>query len=718
MLRFVASAAVIVVCATLKAPLDQLAGSALPPFITFYPAIVAVAVISGTAAALASVPVTAAIAWFFWLAPVGSFGIPGRHAMVGLLLYIGVATAVALIVGRVSHLQDRFRRQSAFLRMMLDSSKGCIAVVEGDDLRFRLVNRAFEALRPETPMLGRSLRDVFDGGAATLEPDIARVLATGAAHQSPGLVIPAPGRPDATYDLHIARLPHVPGEPPTAMLVAWDTTEHARAEHALKESEQRLAELAESMPQLVWRAADDGRIDYYNSRLALYVGAERLATGEWTWEGLIHPDDLKATREAWRAAVRGRLEFQTMQRLRMADGSWRWHLSRARPVRAPDDVVHWYGTATDIHDRMEAEEKVHVLLAEVNHRAKNMLALVQAVARQTVKGDPQDFLQRFESRVQALAASQDLLVSAGWDGIDLADLVRAQLAHFADLVGTRITLTGPPVALKSAAAQSLGMALHELSTNAGKYGALSGSEGTVEIRWSLGDGGQTLELVWAEHGGPTVSEPARRGFGSVVIGRMVEAALGGRVETRYDAAGLTWRLVCSGERALGKAAHRTAEVDEAARSSTEAAPRVLVVEDEALVALEIAGVLADAGFTVLGPAASVATALGVLAHERCDVAVLDVNLGAETSEPIATRLIADGVPFVTMSGYSRSQRPKVFGGSPFLGKPLTRPELLVAELHASLAGRSGGRGATPSTTLARGSSAVRAEAVPPPTAAA
>src|SRR5215831_1893384 len=143
-----------------------------------------------------------------------------------------------------------------------------------------------------------------------------------------------------------------------------------------------------------------------------------------------------------------------------------------------------------------------------------MLSIVQAIARQTAAGEPEDFVGRFTERLQALAANQDLLVRNEWQGVDVDDLVRAQLAHFADLVGSRIAVHGPKLHLNAAAAQAIGLALHELTTNAGKYGALSTNTGRVAIHW--GTEGETLTMSWTERDGPPVSAPKRRGFGTVV----------------------------------------------------------------------------------------------------------------------------------------------------------------------------------------------------------
>ncbi len=198
----------------------------------------------------------------------------------------------------------------------------------------------------------------------------------------------------------------------------------------------------------------------------------------------------------------------------------------------------------DITERKRAEEHNTLLMAEVNHRSMNLLAVVQAVAHQTARmGDPTTFVARLFERIDGLAASQDLLVKNQWEGVDLADLVAAQLAHFKDLIGARVLLDGQPARLTPAAAQGIGMALHELATNAGKYGALSNGDGRVHISWQLGAADKPMfSMSWLEEGGPNVATPTRKGFGQMVIGRMVEAAVDGTAEIDYRESGFSWRL--------------------------------------------------------------------------------------------------------------------------------------------------------------------------------
>ena len=215
------------------------------------------------------------------------------------------------------------------------------------------------------------------------------------------------------------------------------------------------------------------------------------------------------------------------------------------PIRdSGERIVGASKIARDITERKRVEEHNKLLLAEVNHRAMNLLAVVQAVVRQTAcGGDTATFVLRLTERIHGLAASQDLLVKNEWLGVEVADLVTAQLAHFKDLIGTRVLLDGPPARLKPAAAQGIGMALHELATNAAKYGALSNGEGRVRITWQVAPARHpTFLMSWLEQGGPNVVPPTHKGFGQMVIGRLVEAAVEGTAKIEYPESGFCWSL--------------------------------------------------------------------------------------------------------------------------------------------------------------------------------
>jgi two-component sensor histidine kinase len=205
--------------------------------------------------------------------------------------------------------------------------------------------------------------------------------------------------------------------------------------------------------------------------------------------------------------------------------------------------VSFGGTVQDITERKEREEKEHLLMREINHRSKNMLSVVDSIAHQTATRNPEDFVERFSERIQALSANQDLLVRNEWRGVDVEDLVRAQLAYFADLIESRIAVHGPKLRLSPASAQTIGLALHELATNAGKYGALSTDKGRVDIGWGMTDG-DTFTMSWTERDGPPVTAPKRRGFGTIVVEMMAERSVGGTVDLDYAPSGVTWRLTC------------------------------------------------------------------------------------------------------------------------------------------------------------------------------
>jgi two-component sensor histidine kinase len=190
--------------------------------------------------------------------------------------------------------------------------------------------------------------------------------------------------------------------------------------------------------------------------------------------------------------------------------------------------------------RREHEDRIELLVREVNHRSKNVLAVVQAIARQTARVSPEHFLSSFTSRLGALAASHDLLVESEWRGVDLGSLVMAELGRFHELIGSRIMVQGPPVRLSPHATQTIGMALHELATNAAKYGALSSDVGRVEIEWRLSH--QLFAMTWSENGGPAVSPPARRGFGTTLIRDMPAKSLKADVELKYERTGVLWSL--------------------------------------------------------------------------------------------------------------------------------------------------------------------------------
>jgi PAS domain S-box-containing protein len=321
------------------------------------------------------------------------------------------------------------------------------------------------------------------------------------------------------------------------------------AEHDLQASKDRL-QLAFDATQLGWwqydplrrTASGDTRFKEIFDVTADEISIEDLMKR-------VHPDDaarFSANREAALDPADPK-PYAHEYRVRRRDGGVRWveghelaYFEGAGPER---HIVSFGGTVQDITERKEREEKEHLLMREINHRAKNMLSVVDAIAHQTATRNPEDFIERFSERVQALSANQDLLIRNEWNGVEIGDLVHAQLAHFAGLIGSRIAMQGPKLRLNPASAQAIGLALHELATNAGKYGALSTDNGGVDIGWGMTDD-DAFTMTWTERGGPPVPAPKRRGFGAIVIEAMAERSVGGTVDLDYAPSGVTWRLAC------------------------------------------------------------------------------------------------------------------------------------------------------------------------------
>ncbi|SFR32643.1 PAS domain-containing sensor histidine kinase [Litoreibacter janthinus] len=234
--------------------------------------------------------------------------------------------------------------------------------------------------------------------------------------------------------------------------------------------------------------------------------------------------------------------------------SYDWMIER---ITMPDGRFGVVCNFYDLSERQKYEEHVRLLMSEVNHRSKNLLAVVLSMARQTARtSSPTDFVERFSQRLLGLSSCQNLIVDGSWEGVGVKELARSQLSHLGEEIqSNRVRIEGPDLIVTPSAAEGIGMALHELSTNALKYGALSGPVGNVQIVWSIEEGGQLFRMQWSEHDGPTVTEPKRTGFGTTVTERMAANAVGGKVELKYEPFGVVWVLTAPMEEVqMGEAA--------------------------------------------------------------------------------------------------------------------------------------------------------------------
>lgn len=427
------------------------------------------------------------------------------------------------------------------------------------------------------------------------------------------------------------------------------------------------------------------------------VGTSAKAEGGDVSFRFVHPDDVDRLRREVDSGLRGQGRYQADYRMiRPDDGRLRWMQGSGVVVTdkagAPQSVI---GVVRDITDRKSEEEHRETLLSEMDHRVKNVLAAVQALATQSARRttSTEGFITAFSGRLRALASAHELLTATRWRGASLAHIAAAELGGLAP---GQARWEGPDLVLTPRAANAVSLALHELATNAVKYGALSIETGRVEVTWeSTGEGGFTLR--WVEIGGPIVAPPERRGFGSTLLDRVTSQELGGegRVEYRADGVRATLR---ADSRAVADDSEEPAPIEHAPAGGAGAsrghtAPanggveglRLLIVEDAVLLAMELEAGLVEAGAVIVGSAAELGEAIAML-DRTFDAAVLDANLNGESIAPLAAALQARGTPFVFATGYGERGAPDGFD-APVVRKPYNVNQIVSALAEAVAAAR-------------------------------
>jgi PAS domain S-box-containing protein len=463
----------------------------------------------------------------------------------------------------------------------------------------------------------------------------------------------------------------------------------------LEASASQLRETAERL-RLASEAAGFGTYDYqtasgqvywssYLRELAGIQGDEPLTLEQAL--AVIHPDHREMVRSHIDGYALGsgrrEIEFKVVR----PDGDSRWLLDRGQAV--PDghaSGVHVMGTVLDITERKRNEERQRLLMAELDHRVKNILGNVSAIARLSSNRarSVDELVESLDGRIQAISRAHGLLRRGAWESANLAELAAEALSPFRS--SGNIELASEPVRIVPELAQSLALILHELATNAVKYGALSTPRGKVKLLWSRLSAGQ-LRLVWQEFGGPRTSPPTRKGFGLTIL-QTAAADLGAIANSDFRAEGFVYtlqgpfELVQPGATVLpfGGSTHKATLASAKSKSGNGPEPcRILVVEDEALVALQLQTDLEQHGCHVIGPARSLKHGLLLAAQERLDAAFVDISLGRDTSAAIADQLLAREIPFVFATGYSETAMlPEHLREIPRLSKPYGTKEICDA----------------------------------------
>jgi PAS domain S-box-containing protein len=413
-------------------------------------------------------------------------------------------------------------------------------------------------------------------------------------------------------------------------------------------------------------------------------GPEDLTSGRVTWESLLHPEERGHLLDRYAELLAGQIDtFHEEHRMRHRDGHWIWVLDSCRVVErdAEGNAQVVIGIHLDISDRREAEERMRAVSLEVDHRSKNLLAVVQALVSMSKVDTEETFKATLRGRIQALSRAHELLSRSRWKGADLRVIAEEELGPYTAEQRAEIVIAGPSVVLGASAIQALAMTLHELATNAAKYGALSVPGGRLMLTWSLPEGAPTFVIRWEEklpH--PLPRGEATKGFGSRLMHLMIDSQLGGKLERDQREDGMSCLMTLPRSLLLPSGAGEpdaTPAPDRGAPpNGTGGGRRVLLVEDEALVAAETAARLAAAGHAVEATAATLRDAVALAGEADVDAAVLDLNLGGTMSFPAARRLQDRGIPFVFLTGYQHEGLiPRGFEGVTVLRKPCP-PEVL------------------------------------------
>jgi two-component system CheB/CheR fusion protein len=453
-----------------------------------------------------------------------------------------------------------------------------------------------------------------------------------------------------------------------------DITARLEVEAELEESRRKLQAIINNAPALIYAKDGDGKFVLCNNATAAMLNTTpEMVIGKTDDDfagAAPRAEDYRGNdREVWETG-----EVIAREEPLEVNGETKVFLSQKFPLH--DRFGNLYavcGISTDITDRKQDEQHLRSVMAELNHRVKNTIASIEAIARLQLQRSSSlaEFRDAFSARLRSMGVAHSLLTRAEWRGATLRDILKSELKHRAP-TDTSVTIEGPDITIPPKEALALHMAVHELATNAAKYGALHTPEGRIEVRWTLEETSEQplVRLQWTESDGPPVEEPTAEGFGTGMIESMVLYELGGEITRTFAPEGFRTTITFPARGAANRLSPAALAARRTQTAATEGQPRILLVEDNATLAQTVRDFLEGLDLDVLGPAATVQQALSLLDAATPAVALLDVDLGGEKVFSVADRLRTEKVPFAFLTGYNAHDLPNAFTNATRFAKPV------------------------------------------------
>lgn len=669
------------------------------PYLTFFFAVAVAGAWLGVRAGTVAVAASALVAAFFFIPPQFALLPLTLPSFVGLFGFVGVSVAILAAIHRVgiSRSRELEARESqvaseAREQRLIDAAQD-FAIYELDrEGRILTWNKGAERLKgwKANEIIGKPY-NVLHTPESRAQNSAGRELKIAAESGRFEEEAPRMRKDGSIFAAHVSLFPlrDDRGDVTGFVKVTRDISDRSKAGKAILESRRRMEGIVQSAMDAIITIDEQQRIVLFNPAAEKVFG---ISSDEILGKPVTEliPERLRAghaahVRRFFDSGVLNRpLTSEDALMARRASGE-------EFPIEASISQVTVGGEKVgtiilrDITERKTSEEARLLLAREVDHRAKNALAVAQALVGLTKADTVEDFAEAIRGRISSLARAHSLLAQSQWRGVPLEQLIRDELLPYSK--ESQLSVHGPPIACSAAAVQSLSLLFHELATNAVKHGALGREGGHVHVHWNLN--ADAMIVSWKESGGPKVAPPKRLGFGTKLLRQVTGRQLDAQLDFHWNPSGLCVEIQLPHDLFVGNAVGRPADAESGEPENVIPKGderRILVVEDEELVALELSAELSRLGWAIVGPAATLAEAQNLLSH-GVDAAVLDVNLRGRPIYPVAEALEARDVPFLFCTGYEMVDPEGRFPHVPIIRKPV-HPAAVSAALSDLLGSRA------------------------------